>query len=214
MFGGASRSRVRANRLSGNGYSLGTAINFGIGLLQGGTGTTENVVEENTVVGNTNGLYMTAGVRGNIIRRNLIVGNPAVQVDVDHASAGGVDIRNLGEDGANTFQGNVCLTSVNAPCPSLTPPALTASPNPIPVTGGASLGMTTISWVAPGADAVEVHINSPGGALFASGGNRGSAQTGLWVPDGTTFYLQDVSGGKPLTAENTLATIVVRVQRR
>jgi hypothetical protein len=28
-----------------------------------------------------------------------------------------------------------------------------------------------------------------------------------------TFYLQDVTGGKPLTASNTLATLVVRLQR-
>jgi hypothetical protein len=68
--------------------------------------------------------------------------------------------------------------------------------------------------MAPDAEAVEVRIGSPNGVLFTSGGNRGSAQTALWVPDGMTFYLQDVSGGRPLTAENTLATVVVRLQRR
>jgi hypothetical protein len=61
---------------------------------------------------------MTAEVRGNIIRRNLIIGNPAVQVDLDHAAAGGVDIRNLADDGANTFRDNICLTAINAPCPA------------------------------------------------------------------------------------------------
>jgi len=157
---------------------------------------------------------MTAGVRGNVIRRNLIVGNPAVQVDLDHTSTRGVDIRNLADDAANTFQANVCLTSVNAPCPASAPPSMTASPNPIPVTAAAVLSMTTISWMAPGAEAVEVRIGSPNGALFVSGGSRGSAQTGLWVPDGMTFFLQDISGGKPLTEENTLAMVVVRLQRR
>ncbi len=112
------------------------------------------------------------------------------------------------------FSGNVCLTSVNAPCPAATPPSLTANPNPIPVTGAALLGITTISWMAPGAEAVEIRIGSPNGALFVGGGSRGSAQTGLWVPDGMTFYLQDISSGKPLTAENTLATVVVRLQRK
>lgn len=157
---------------------------------------------------------MQPGVRGNVIRRNLIVGNPPVQVDLDHTSTIGVDIRNLADDGANTFQANVCLTSVNAPCPASAPPSLTASPNPIPVTGSATLGMTTVTWIAPDAEAVELRIGSPNGVLFDSGGKRGSAQTGLWVPDGMTFYLQDVSGGKPLTAENTLAAVVVRLQRR
>ena len=91
-------------------------------------------------------------------------------------------------------------------------PSLTASPNPI-VTG-AAFGTTTISWNAPNAANIEIHVGSPNGPLFASGGNRGSAQTGPWVADGTTFYLQDVSGGKPLTASNTLATLVVHLQRQ
>jgi hypothetical protein len=143
------------------------------------------------------------------------MGNPGVEASVDHASAtSGFDVQNLATVGANTFQANVCLTSVNAPCPASTPPSLTASPNPIPVTGAANLGTTTISWMALSAEAVEVRVGSPDGGLLASGSNRGSAQTGLWVTDGTTFYLQDVSGGKPLNAENTLATVVVRLQRK
>src|SRR5262249_7107063 len=149
-----------------------------------------------------------AGAAGNILRKNFIMGNPGVEASVDHPSAtSGFDIRNLATVGANTFQANVCLTSVNAPCPASTPPSLTASPNPIPVTGGANFGVTTISWIAPGAASVQVRVNSPDGG-FVSGSERGSSQTGLWVADGTTFYLQDVSDGKPLTAENTLASVV------
>jgi len=143
------------------------------------------------------------------------VGNPGVEASVDHASAtSGFDVQNLATPGANDFVGNTCVTSINAPCPSIGSSTLTANPNPIPVTGAAVLGMTTISWMAPGTEAVEVRIGSPNGALFAGGNSRGSAQTGLWVPEGMTFYLQDISGGKPLTAENTLATVVVRLQRR
>ena len=91
-------------------------------------------------------------------------------------------------------------------------PFLIASPNPIQVTGTA-YGTTTISWNAPSASNVEIHVGSPNGPLFASGGNRGSQQTGPWVADGTTFYLQDVTGGKTLTGSNTLATLVVHLQR-
>jgi hypothetical protein len=91
-------------------------------------------------------------------------------------------------------------------------PSLTASPNPIQVAGAAD-GTTTISWNAPNASSIEIHVGSPNGPLFASGGNRGSAQTGPWVTDGTTFYLQDVTGGKPLSANNTLAMLVVHLQR-
>ena len=155
---------------------------------------------------------MAAVVQGTVVRRNLFIGNPPVQVSVDHTSSSGLDIKNLAGIGTNTFTGNVCLTATNAPCPALQP-TLTASPNPIPVTGSAIVGMTTISWTAPGAEAIEIHISSPDGVLFGTGGNRGSAQTGVWVSDGLTFYLQDVSGGKPLTPENTLATVVIRLQK-
>jgi hypothetical protein len=157
---------------------------------------------------------MTATVQGNVIRRNIIIGNPPVQMALDHAANTGFDIKNLSPPGQNSFTGNVCLTAMNAPCPAPFEPSLTASPNPIPITGTAILGMTTLSWMAPSAETVEIRIGRPDGPLFARLGSRGSAQTGPWVGDGTTFYLQDVSGGKPLTAENTLATVVVRLQRR
>jgi len=91
-------------------------------------------------------------------------------------------------------------------------PSLTASPNPIQATG-AAYGTTTITWNAPNTANVEIHVSSPNGPLFASGGNQGSQQTGAWVADGTTFYLQDVTGGKPLTASNTLAALIVHLQR-
>ena len=118
MFGGASRNRLRRNRLSGNGYAT-QGNNFGIGIE--GNGTNDNVVEHNTITGNANGLFMTPTVQGNIIRRNLIVGNPPVQVDVDHPSAKGADIKNLAPSSANTFDDNKCLTSANgnAPCPAV-----------------------------------------------------------------------------------------------
>ena len=90
--------------------------------------------------------------------------------------------------------------------------SLTTSPNPIRVIGAAD-GTTAISWNAPNASYIEIHVGSPNGPLFAFGGNRGSAQTGAWVTDGMTFYLQDVTGGKPLTANNTLATLVVHLQK-
>jgi parallel beta-helix repeat protein len=172
------------------------------------------VIEENTAVGNSNGIYLVAGLQGNTIRRNVTVGNPPVQMAVDHATDSGFDIKSLAQPGQNTFTGNICLTAMNAPRPAPFEASLTASPNPIPVTGAGVLGVTTLSWLAPGVQVVEIRIGSPDGELFAGGYSRGSAQTGLWVRDGMTFYLQDISGGKPLTAENTLARVVVRLERR
>ncbi len=66
---------------------------------------------------------MVAGVQGNAFRGNLVAGNPPVQVAVDHTVSGGVDIKNQSTAGANTFEDNVCLTSVNAPCPAVAPRA-------------------------------------------------------------------------------------------
>jgi len=170
-------------------------------------------VEDNTIVGNAVGIRLVAGTEGNIIRRNLVTANPPVQVAVSNPSSTGVDILNLAIAGANAFVGNVCLTSVNAPCPSVGP-SLTASPNPIPVLGNAFHGSTTLSWNAPDAQVIEIRIGSSDGPIFAYMGNRGSIQTGAWVSDGMTFYLQDVTGGKPLTSDYTLAELVVRLQRR
>jgi parallel beta-helix repeat protein len=173
---------------------------------------TDNTIENNEIVGNANGIFVTTGVQGNTFRGNTIVGNPPVQIAVDHTADGGFDIKNLADAGANTFEGNICRTSVNAPCPSVGP-SLTANPNPITVTGNAIVGSTTISWNAPDAQIIEIHIGSPNGALLTTQGNRGSIQTGEWVSDGLTFYLQDVTGGKPLTLDYTLATLVVHLQK-
>lgn len=184
--------------------------NFGIGLIA--AGNDDNVVEDNTVIGNTSGILLLAGAERNVIRRNVAAGNPAVQLSVTHAPNAGADIRNQSGNNTNTFQSNLCITGVNAPCPALGP-SLTASPNPIPVADAALYGMTTISWNAPDVESAEIRVGSPSGPLLAAG-TRGSVATGAWVPDGLIFYLQDVSGGKELTAENTLATLTVRLQRR
>ncbi len=90
--------------------------------------------------------------------------------------------------------------------------AITASPNPASHSSNGD-SMTTISWNAPsGVTAVMITIGSPNGTLFADGGPTGSAPTGQWVSNGMTFYLQNVTGGLPLTAANTLGTVVVMVQ--
>jgi len=89
---------------------------------------------------------------------------------------------------------------------------ITASPNPATHTANGD-AMTTISWSAPsGVTAVMVTIGSPTGPVFADGGPTGSAATGNWVSNGLTFYLQNVTGGLPLTAANTLGTVAVTVQ--
>ena len=59
------------------------------------------------------------GLQGNTIRGNIITGNPPVQVAADHAATTGYDIKNMATAGGNTFDGNLCLTGLNAPCPGV-----------------------------------------------------------------------------------------------
>ena len=91
--------------------------------------------------------------------------------------------------------------------------SITASPNPIhlQLSDYSRVGVTTVSWTSAGTRTVEVRVGAPDGPLFSRTGPSGTAITGKWVGDGMVFYLQDVSGGLPLTFANTLATIVVNV---
>ena len=92
--------------------------------------------------------------------------------------------------------------------------SFTAVPNPALVqfsSGSIQLAKTTLHWNVSGVNNVAITIAQPNGTVFAQGGSSGSVETGVWVTDGMTFYLQDVTGGKPLTAANTLAVLSVRV---
>jgi hypothetical protein len=100
-------------------------------------------------------------------------------------------------------------TSSNSPA-TTDGASLTANPNPIHVVAGAD-GATTISWSAPTAQIIQIHVGSPTGPLFTDNFNSGSMQTAAWVTNGMSFYLQDVTNGKALTSANTLATLVVSV---
>jgi glucose/arabinose dehydrogenase len=87
-------------------------------------------------------------------------------------------------------------------------------PEPIPVAAGATQGVTTVHWSSYGTSLIEIHLNAPdGNILLASGPGTSSRITGNWVTEGLTFYLQDVSNGRPLTAANTLATTTAHLKQ-
>jgi hypothetical protein len=88
---------------------------------------------------------------------------------------------------------------------------LVANPSHIAQPDHSGLGSTQLTWRAPAGRAVEIHVCSPRGTLLASGGSTGQAATQKWVTNGMQFFLQDVTGGKPLTSENTLAVSRVEV---
>lgn len=88
----------------------------------------------------------------------------------------------------------------------------TASPNPIKICDGSQYGVTNVTHEAPGVSTVEVRVGQVDGGLLAHTiGAKITSTTGKWVHDGLVLYLQDVSDGKTLTPENTLATLTLRV---
>jgi parallel beta-helix repeat protein len=113
-------SRVRLNATHGNGYSE-PADDFGIGVIGTASG---NVIDQNNITGNTNGIYLGAGTRQTMVRQNIVLGNPAIQIANANPNAPAADILNLSAAGQTTFERNTCITSVNAPCPAIssTPP--------------------------------------------------------------------------------------------
>jgi len=85
-----------------------------------------------------------------------------------------------------------------------------ADPNPVEDWSGQVA--TTLSWVSRRTTAVQVRIGSPDGKLFTHSTPSGHETTGKWARDGLVFHLQDVSDGRPLTSENTLATVTMEVR--
>lgn len=87
----------------------------------------------------------------------------------------------------------------------------TSASNPVKVCDGTGLGVATVSYEAPSAALVEVRVGKVDGGLLAHTGYKATVKTGKWVHDGLVLYLQDVSNGKPLTPENTLATLTLKI---
>ena len=89
--------------------------------------------------------------------------------------------------------------------------SISAKPNPF-TPNSQGLGQTTLTWTSAGTTKVEIHVDAPNGNMLTnSGPGTFSATTGVWVQNGQTFYLQNVSNGLPLTSANTLAKVTMTV---
>ncbi len=84
--------------------------------------------------------------------------------------------------------------------------------NPAPSIAG-DRAQLHLAWNAPMASEVDIRIGAPDGIAMGRQGNYGTLTTGSWVADGMTFYLQDGSPGKALTAENTLGTVRASIRQ-
>jgi len=143
----SNNNHIVNNLLGGNGSVCAAPLcaaaptvasnnDFGVGLLGTASG---NLIEQNSVTGNTNGILIQAGAVGNTIRQNIAAGNPPSQISRTYGPIG-FDIKDEAPtNGArNTFDRNWCITYAGpgpSPCPSfpaVAPPtisALTATPN-------------------------------------------------------------------------------------
>jgi Right handed beta helix region len=117
-------NRIRHSEFFGNGsVAPGTTTpgvcpvavpnDFGVGLVGTSSG---NVIEENGFGGNINGVFVCPGAAGNLIKKNVIAGNPPIQVEASSGTVG-ADVRDFSPAGANTFKDNLCLT-YTGPSPS------------------------------------------------------------------------------------------------
>jgi Right handed beta helix region len=122
-------NRIRRSEFAGNGSSVPGPLaglcdvpvpnDFGVGLVGTSSG---NIIEENGLGGNINGVFICPNAQGNLIQKNVIAGNPPIQVSaspgVDPApDPVGADVRDFSPAGANTFKENLCIT-YTGPTPS------------------------------------------------------------------------------------------------
>jgi Right handed beta helix region len=115
-------NRIRRNHFAGNGSVDPPSNDFGVGLIFGSSG---NVIVENSIGGNSNGVLIQADAVGNVIRRNVIAGNPPSQISRIFGSAVGFDVKDessvAGSGERNRFRENWCITYSGpgpAPCPN------------------------------------------------------------------------------------------------
>jgi parallel beta-helix repeat protein len=115
-------NRIRRSHFAGNGSIENNNNDFGVGLLFGSSG---NLVQDNHIGGNTNGILIHANAAGNVIRGNIVAGNPPGQVTRTFGASIGFDIKDesTAADSAtrNTFERNWCITYLGpgpSPCPN------------------------------------------------------------------------------------------------
>ena len=134
LFGG--NGSVCAAALCAAAPTAASNNDFGVGLIGTSSG---NLIEHNSVLGNSNGVLIQTGAAGNTIRDNIVTGNPPSQVSRTYGPIG-FDIKDdAATNGArNTFERNWCITYGGpgpSPCPgfpAVVPPtiaALTATPD-------------------------------------------------------------------------------------
>jgi parallel beta-helix repeat protein len=138
----SNNNHVVNSLFGGNGSVCATALcavppstvasnnDFGVGLIGTSSG---NLIEHNSITGNSNGILIQPLASNNTFRRNIAAGNPPSQVSRTYGPVG-FDIKDeaLTNGARNTFEWNWCITYSGpgpSPCPSfpaVVPPKITA----------------------------------------------------------------------------------------
>src|SRR5258707_8582710 len=120
----SNKNRMRKSTFYGNGsldYPNGN-VDFGIGF-EGSS--RENLVEDDNIGGNTNGVLFFNTSSDNIVRRNIIAGNPAAQVIktffLANQHCADIAFRPTFAGANNAFKDNFCLTYIHGACPATAP---------------------------------------------------------------------------------------------
>jgi len=161
LFGG--NGSVCAAALCAAPPTVASNNDFGLGLVATSSG---NLIEHNSLTGNSNGILITAPASGNTVRRNIAVGNPPSQVSRTYGPVG-FDIKDeAATNGArNTFDNNWCITYSGpgpSPCPAFpafTAPTIssaTATPNVLWPPNGKRIPVTIDVTVADDSDPAPV----------------------------------------------------------
>ncbi len=112
---------IRRNFFAGNGSAANNNNDLGVGLIGNSSG---NSIEDNSIGGNANGLLLQVNTTGNLIRLNVIAGNPPSQFSKDYGAAIGADVKDeaTANGARNTFDRNWRVTYLGpgpAPCTNL-----------------------------------------------------------------------------------------------
>ena len=73
------------------------------------------------------------------------------------------------------------------------------------------MGKTTVYWKTPVKD-VQLRIGAANGKLWGNGGGTSHSETGPWVSNGMTFFLQDATAPDPTSPNATMAKLTVYVK--
>ena len=147
--------------------------------------------------------------------KNFVLSTPSVILAVMVLVSAGC-AKDTSQTGATNSNPAPPVSSIKVPplppLPAGKHAAIVIDPNPVKVCDNSGIGMTAVAFtIEPPIKAVDVRVGSPTGGQLASLAGSGYAFTGNWVTDGLVFYLQDITDGKPLTPENTLATATAKV---